>query len=106
MNRRDFIKALVGVPLLGLLKPEEVEIADDFKQCQPELIETIKEIDSDGRIFFDIAAIDQELSFGPDDAIYVGGAFVIPEIITNDEYWARWNGQEFEKIDNANRQPL
>lgn len=54
MNRREALKLLAGIPFLGLLKPEAVEAPDKFKQAQLDLIETIKKIEPDGKLFFDI----------------------------------------------------
>lgn len=41
----------------------------------------------------------ESLAIGSDDSLYVGGAFVNPGIIADDECWARWNGHGFERLD-------
>ena len=122
MNRRDFIKGsvklLIEIPALGWLKPEEIEGSNTFSGLDvpsiddplttalaPTVTQQLVKWNGAGDSW---ETIDSEetwvhtnsgFSFGPDNMIYVGGAFVNPSLVTNDEYWASWNGQEFERLD-------
>lgn len=109
MNRRDALKLLAGLPLLGFLKPEAVEAITTEPEQGRVLTgyATKMEISADeGLTWTDVSPDIQSSAIGPDGAIYIGdngtiyvnGAFVNPPI-SNDEYWARWNGESWEKTE-------
>lgn len=81
MNRRDALKLLAGLPLLGFLKPEVA----DRSEAGP-LEDTPEEV---GPVY--------GLTVDPDGSFYVGGPPVNPPV-PSDEHWAMWNGQEWERI--------
>jgi len=86
MNRRNFIKLLGAIPALAFLKPEvpETSLEGFIEASGNVLLEETKPV---------VEAM--QLAIGPDNSLYIGGAFVIPRFITRDEYLARWN--EFNK---------
>lgn len=103
MNRRDALKLLAGLPLLVFLKPEAVEASDKFKQAQLELIETIKKIEPNGEIFFDIveelprpkAVPGKDLMIEFENGARIQGCYDLQsgdEPVTRGVHIARWNG--------------
>lgn len=91
MNRRDALKLLAGLPLLGFLKPEpkrrESLVGADIPNYEG---------------CYDLQSGDEPITRGihtsnygslyisPNGTLYVNGAFVNPPI-SNEEYRARWN---------------
>jgi FAD/FMN-containing dehydrogenase len=90
MNRRTFIKALAGIPFLGLLKPAAVEAsaADLLEQTEQVVKATVEQVEGKTVVG------SYPLTVGPDGAIYVGGAFA------PDGYGklAVWNGSTWKEI--------
>lgn len=110
MNRRDALKLLAGLPLLGFLKPEAVE-ADTILSDWAEPKEEGVNLYDGGEIgimptgeYTNLVkwngAGDSTLAIGPDGTLYIGGAFVNPPI-SNDEYLATWNGRTWIQIEES-----
>jgi hypothetical protein len=96
LNRRDFLKTLAAIPFLAWLKPEAVEV----ESAEVELVPVDKVVylqEPEGIVSWSGERW-SSLAIGPDGSIYIGGAAFINPPTSNDEYWARWNGQEFERI--------
>jgi hypothetical protein len=98
MNRRNFLKSLTGIPLLAFLKPEAVEVkvidyspSLDYIQSGQNIFNGITQgLEASAKVMADQTI---DLAVGPDDTLYIGGAFV------SDDYIARWNGREFESVE-------
>jgi hypothetical protein len=91
MDRRSFLRSLVGIPFLALLRPEAVEA----ESTEVELVPAdgfVYPQEPDGATSWTGAEF-SSLAVGPDDTLYIGGAFV------SDDYLSRWNGREFEPVE-------
>jgi hypothetical protein len=96
MNRRTFIKALAGIPFLGLLKPAAVEAsaADLLEQTEQVVKATVEQVEGKTVVG------SYPLTVGPDGALYVGRAF-------SSGYYngklAVWNGSTWKEIERRTK---
>lgn len=103
MNRRNFLKQVGGllavIPALAWVK-EKMPVAETewpYLYIPPSDEAYGATPDEHWADDFEEELNGEALAISADGTIYVGGAFVNPPI-SNDEYWARWNGVRFEPI--------